>query len=207
MPTCGRKEVNHLHMVERPGFGFSTPGAAERTHGAMVRSRCFAVGAEPYQPISGGAAMSGAEWPKESQRMCNGASGQVPVISVDDDAIKLPPHIEAQANLAIDVADFMAAQSLDYAVMAITSGKACGVRSADIVCLAAAHLACATGIYVTHVNEAFTREVGIEIAGAISEAGTDIGAGIAEGLKLQAQLNAAAYNKSVNANDENQNNT
>jgi hypothetical protein len=183
MPTCGRKEVNHLHLVERPGLGFSAPGATERTYGAMVRSRCFAVGSKPYQSSGGGAAMSGEEWPKESQRMCNGASGQVPVTSIDGDTFELPANLRAEADIAIDVADHMAAQSLDYAVMAVTSGKACGVRGADIVRLADAHLACATGVFVARLHAETARDVGIENAGAISEAGTDIGAGIALALE------------------------
>ena len=93
-----------------------------------------------------------------------------------------------------------------FAVSAITSGKACGIRAADIVPLAAAHLACATGLYVARLQEAATRDVGIENSGAISEVGTDIGAGIVEGLKLQAQLNAAAYNRTEYSKNETLNN-
>ena len=135
------------------------------------------MGAEPYQPISGGAAMSGADWPKESQRMCNGASGQVPVTSINGDTFELPAHLQKEADIAIDVADHMAEQSLDYARSRL------GPDWKNAVPLAAAHLNCAIVVLSTRMRDAALRELTPEIAGAISEAGTDIGAGIALALE------------------------
>lgn len=121
--------------------------------------------------------MNGETWPKEEQRMCNGASGQVPVTAVNGDTFELPAQLQAEANIAIDIADHMAEQSLDYARSRL------GPDWKNAVPLAAAHLNCASVVFSARVRDAALRELTPEIAGAISEAGTDIGAGILGGIQ------------------------
>lgn len=53
--------------------------------------------------------MSAETWPKESQRMCNGASGQVPVLS----SRELPDAVLEAAWDAIDVVEHFSAAFVD----------------------------------------------------------------------------------------------
>lgn len=125
--------------------------------------------------------MNGETWPKEEQRLCNGASGQVPVSPVA--VVPLPPEIEAEVNTAVDVADNIAEQAMDYARHAIGHyGSTAHVG--NVVRLAAAHMECASRVYIARQHVEALREVGIENAGAIDSAGTVIGAGFAEGLQV-----------------------
>ena len=131
--------------------------------------------------------MSGETWPKEEQRMCNGASGQVPVMAgdyrradgwLDLEWLRLPPAPDDTAtpvHKAMDAADSMLAESLDMAQHVI--GHSPAVRR-EVLALAKAHFQSATMVYAVNQIVAVLRELTPEIAGAISEAGTDIGAGI-----------------------------
>ena len=136
--------------------------------------------------------MSGAHWPKEEQRLRNGASGQVPVSGCDAFAsgnylalewLRCEPAPEETAtpvHRAIDVADHILAESLDMAQNVI--GLSLSVRK-EVLTLAIAHAQIAAKVYAAHELNAVLRELAPEIAGAISEAGTDVGAGIVQGLQ------------------------
>lgn len=140
--------------------------------------------------------MSGEHWPKEEQRLRNGASGQVPVSGRDAFAsgnylalewLRCDPAPEETAtpvHRAIDVADHILAESLDTAQHVI--GHAPSLRK-EVLTLAVAHAQIAAALYATHERNAVLRELAPEIAGAISEAGTDVGAGIVQGLQAVMQ--------------------
>ncbi len=131
-------------------------------------------------------------WPKEEQRLRNGASGQVPVSGRDAFAsgnylalewLRLEPTPEESATAkhrAMDAADSMLAESLDMAQNVI--GLSLSLRK-EVLALAAAHAQVAATLYAAHELNAVLRELAPEIAGAISEAGTDVGAGIVQGLQ------------------------
>jgi hypothetical protein len=98
---------------------------------------------------------------------------------VDSDAAHSEEHKEA-VNVAIDIAHQMTAQALDTAQHAI------GFQSADrrlVLELAAANINAAAIVYAAHVKADAMRELTPEVTGAISEAATDIGAGIALALE------------------------
>ncbi|OYQ39941.1 hypothetical protein CHU94_11410 [Rhodoferax sp. TH121] len=128
--------------------------------------------------------MNGETWPKEEQRLCNGACGQVRAVAIDGEAFPLPQQVVEEANIAIDIADHMAEQSMDYARNAIGLNLAKTAHVSNVVHLAAAHLECASRVYVARQHVDALRDVGIENAGAIDSAGTVIGAGLAEGLQV-----------------------
>lgn len=138
--------------------------------------------------------MSGEALPKVEQRLCNGACGQVPETSIaDGHTFPLPQQVEAEANIAVDVADHMAAQSLDYARHALGHYGDTG-HIGNLVQLAAAHLDCAGAVLSARMRDAAVREgaakieaaildTGSENAGAIDSTGTVIGAVLAEVLQ------------------------
>lgn len=126
--------------------------------------------------------MNGETWPKEEQRLCNGASGQVPVTAVDGYEATIPPQIQAEVNAAVDVADSMAAQAMDYARNEI-GHYVSTAHTENVVRLAAAHMECASRVYASRLHVEALREVGIENAGAIDSGFTVLGAGLAEGLQ------------------------
>lgn len=108
-------------------------------------------------------------------------------------ASELSRDRQEAANLAVDIADTLVAQSLDFAQNSISFGEA---ARRDLLTLATAHAQVAATVYIAHELTAALREVNPEIAGAISEAGTDIGAGIAE--CLQRALNTNTHDKTDN---------
>lgn len=127
--------------------------------------------------------------------MCNGASGQVPVtppygtrqsgngVAMDANKIFAVELLEEDAeavNAAVDIADNIFAQSMDMAQNVI--GFSSSVRD-QVLTLATAHAATAANVYAAHTFAKVLRELAPEIAGAISEAGTDVGAGIVQGLQ------------------------
>lgn len=138
--------------------------------------------------------MSGEHFPKETQRMCNGASGQVPPIGcenspkagaafLDLEWLRLPADTvptSTPEDKAIDAADRIVCQSLDMAQHVI--GHSPSVRN-QVMALAAVHAQVAATAYAAHLQADAIREVAPEIAGAISENGTDIGSGIALALE------------------------
>ena len=138
--------------------------------------------------------MNGETWPKESQRMCNGASGKVPIAGLDQTAdagpswlciewLRMPPaqvETATPVHRAIEVADCIFAESLDMAQHVI--GHSASERN-QVLTLATAHAAVVVKVYAAHMRAEVSRELVPEIAGAISEAGTDIGAGIALALE------------------------
>jgi pyruvate/oxaloacetate carboxyltransferase len=126
--------------------------------------------------------MNGETWPKEEQRMCNGASGKVPVTVNNGDSFDLSAELQKEANVAIDVADHLTTQSLDYArnELGHNSGTA---HLGNVVQLAAAHLKCASAVLAARMLDAALRDAVPEIAGAIEGVGTDIGAGLTEGCQ------------------------
>lgn len=97
---------------------------------------------------------------------------------------KLTQDRQNAVNIAIDIADAVTTQSLDLAKELI--GNSDSVRG-DILVLATAHMQIALMSYAVHELSAVLREFAPEIAGAISEAGTDIGAGIFEGFQHAAR--------------------
>jgi hypothetical protein len=92
---------------------------------------------------------------------------------------ELPKGHGDAVNLAVDIADHIAVQSIDFAQNAI--GFSSALRE-HVLILATTHAQVAAKVYAVHELTAVLRELTPEIAGAISEVGTDIGAGIAEGL-------------------------
>ena len=80
------------------------------------------------------------------------------------------------ANIAIDVAHQMTCQAINTAQDAISYGDE---AKPLVVQLAAANIQAAAIVYAAHTITDAMREVTPEIAGAISENGTDRGAGIA----------------------------
>lgn len=91
----------------------------------------------------------------------------------------LTQAIQNAANLAADIADHITAQSIDFAQTTHCSGE---LSRRDSLALAAIHAGIAAQVYAVNELTAAIREVTPEIAGAISEAGTDIGAGLVQGL-------------------------
>jgi hypothetical protein len=110
----------------------------------------------------------------------------------------IPEDRSSAANAAIDIADQMTVQAIDAAQHTCISDEALVIQ------LAAANIQAAAIVYATHAITTAMRELTPEIAGAISEHGTDTGAGIA--LAVQQVLNALAHNKTPKANDGNSNN-
>ena len=84
---------------------------------------------------------------------------------------------------AIDIADAITVQSLDAAQTAISFGDR---DIPKVLQLAGANIQAAAIVYAAQLITAALRELTPEVAGAISEAGTDIGAGIA--LAMQKAL-------------------
>lgn len=80
---------------------------------------------------------------------------------------------------AIDAAESILCEALDMAQNVI--GHAPADRD-QVLRLAQIQASMATAIYVANACIEALREVAPEVAGAISEAGTDIGAGLVEGL-------------------------
>ena len=145
--------------------------------------------------------MTGETWPKEEQRMRNGASGKVRpsasdgAVFLDLECLRLadPATARTPQYKAVDVADCILCESLDMAQHVI--GHSPAVRD-QVLELAAVHAKVAVTVYAAHAQAEVIREVAIEIAGAISEAGTDIGAGIA--LALEQALKASTSENTDN---------
>lgn len=133
--------------------------------------------------------MGGEHWPKEGQRLRNGASGQVPIAGreaspsigggfLDLGWLRLehdPSDATTPEHKAIDAANRILCESLDMAQHVI--GHSLPVRG-DVLALAMAHAQIAVKVLAVNEFVAVLREVAPEIVGAIGEAGTDIGAGI-----------------------------
>ncbi len=88
-------------------------------------------------------------------------------------------------NIAVDIADAIFAQSIDFAQNTISFSDE---ARPEVLSLASAHAQVAAAVYAARERAAALREVAPEIAGAISEAGTDIGSSI-----------AGAYNRHLTA--------
>lgn len=141
--------------------------------------------------------MSGEHFPKETQRMCNGASGQVPISGVDrsadDGAVVIDPnnimcsgvkpHQDdvAPMHRAMDASLLLLCESIDMA-------NQHGLSTSDVLKLAQIAADTAVRVYAaqTHADALrdglqsiadAQRETNIEVAGAISEHSTDLGAG------------------------------
>lgn len=97
--------------------------------------------------------------------------------------VPLSPEIEAEVNTAVDIADNMAEQALDYARNALGH---CSTTAhvGNVVRLAAAHMECASRVYAARQHVEALRDVGIENAGAIDSGFTVLGAGLSEGQKV-----------------------
>lgn len=112
--------------------------------------------------------MSGETYPKEEQRMCNGASGQVPAMGREHSAfgdfldlewLRMPPASGEDAtpvNQAIDTADQMLGQSLDMAQHVISHSPS---ERKEVLALATAHLQAAALLYaVNQLTAAIRRQ-------------------------------------------------
>jgi hypothetical protein len=155
MRTLRHQKVHGVCLAERPGIRFPTPGAVKRTHGAVVRGRRFAVGAEPNQPSGGGAAM--IKYP------------------FDSDSSQVSESQWLDTHVAIDIADAITMQSLDAAQNAISFGDR---DRALVLQLAGANIQAAAIVYAAQMITTALREMTPEVACAVSKACTDIAAGV-----------------------------
>lgn len=107
-----------------------------------------------------------------------------------DSSVQLPESQIQAIYQAVDIADLMAAQAIDAAQNAISFGDK---DMPQVLQLAAANMQAAAAVYAAHRkadaigNAAASivlaiREMTPEISGAVSDSGTDIGAGIALAL-------------------------
>ncbi|OGB27098.1 MAG: hypothetical protein A3I66_19080 [Burkholderiales bacterium RIFCSPLOWO2_02_FULL_57_36] len=95
-------------------------------------------------------------------------------------AVGLLEEDASDLNDATDIADNIFQQSIDMAQHVIGNSEA---LRRDVLALATAHAQAATHVYMVNKLAAVLRELAPEIAGAISEAGTDVGSGIVQGLQ------------------------
>lgn len=159
------------------------PKANQRiqTHERVERKRRSAMGSGPNQPSDGGASMSSETQPEWLAL----------------EWLRTPPaptETATPVHVAIDVADSMLCESLDMAQHLI--GHSASARR-EVLTLTAAHLQSASIVYAANQIVTALRELTPEIAGAISEAGTDIGSGVAEGL--QQALNTGTHDNTNNS--------
>ena len=130
--------------------------------------------------------MNGETWPKESQRMCNGASGQVPVSGVDRNADdgeytnfndSPVPGVNAEADFLWLVS--IAREHVGYGASSHwnEADRAAILQSLILMDCARTNAKAIRSVGASIVSA--IREVTPEITGSISENGTDIGAGIA----------------------------
>lgn len=95
-------------------------------------------------------------------------------------SVPLGDDLQTAADVADNLASYIVSRALEFSgFSSATNGRDMGLAMQ----MATAHMQVTTMIYVVHWLTAAIREVAPEIAGAISEAGTDIGAGLAEGLR------------------------
>lgn len=134
--------------------------------------------------------MNAETWPKEAQRMCKGASGQVPISGVDrtaDDDEYTNFNDSPIPGVNIE-ADFLWLESIARKHVGYGSSSRWSEidRAAvfhSLVLMDCARTNAKAIRYAANSIVAAIREVAPEVAGAISEAGTDIGAGIALALE------------------------
>lgn len=131
--------------------------------------------------------MSGETWPKEEQRLCNGASGQVPVFGCGNDEEAFEKN-RRQAAIDTEVdslwLESVACQHVGYGA---SSGWTEVDRAAVLHGLVQLDGARTVARAIRDASDSIVAAIldaGTENAGAIDSAGTVIGACLAEGLQV-----------------------
>ena len=112
------------------------------------------MGPKPHQPSGGGAMMN------------------LEKLSIAE----LKESDQSAVNIAVDIADAIIAQAIDFAQNVIGFSDA---KLLAVVALAAAHAQVSALVYAARRQPSVLREVTPEVAGAISDAGTDVGSDVA----------------------------